>query len=304
MSPALEARNLSKTYRRWWSRKGVHALVDVDLTVERGSIFGLLGPNGAGKTSLIKIALTIAHPTRGEVKLLGQGTGDRSVFKRVGYLPESPRFPAHLTASNVLRLYGSMSGRDMQYIRRKSPEWLERVGLSGWERVRVSKFSKGMVERLAFAQAVIHDPDLIFLDEPTDGLDPLGRMEMRKICRELADAGKTIFINSHILAEIETVCDRVALMKSGRIVDVGTVEEFTSGGESYEVTVATGDDLEGWLRSQALDFSTTDGRLHIALPDRNSANQFIDTLRARDIEIESVTPRRKSLESVFLERVC
>lgn len=131
MSPALEVRNLSKTYRRWWSRKGVHALVDVDLTVERGSIFGLLGPNGAGKTSLIKIALTIAHPTRGEVVLLGQKNHDRSIFKRVGYLPENPRFPTHLTARNVLRLYGSMSGRDMKYIRQKSPEWLERVACPG-----------------------------------------------------------------------------------------------------------------------------------------------------------------------------
>jgi ABC-2 type transport system ATP-binding protein len=304
MSPALEVRNLSKTYCRWWSRKGVHALVDVDLTVERGSIFGLLGPNGAGKTSLIKIALTIAHPTRGEVVLLGQENHDRSIFKRVGYLPENPRFPTHLTARNVLRLYGSMSGRDMKYIRQKSPEWLERVGLSGWERVRVAKFSRGMVERLAFAQAVIHDPDLIFLDEPTDGLDPIGRMEMRKICRELADAGKTIFINSHILAEIETVCDRVALMKEGRILDVGSVADFTSGGETYEVTVATEDDLSRWFESQELRFSSHNGQLQVVLPDRNSANQLIDTLRTRGVEIESVTPRRKSLESVFLERVC
>ncbi len=177
-------------------------------------------------------------------------------------------------------------------------------GLSGWERVRVAKFSKGMVERLAFAQAVIHDPDLIFLDEPTDGLDPIGRMEMRKICRELADAGKTIFINSHILAEIETVCDRVALMKEGRILDVGSVADFTSGGETYEVTVATEDDLSRWFESQELRFSSHNGQLQVVLPDRNSANQLIDTLRTRGVEIESGTPRRKSLESVFLERVC
>jgi len=131
VSPAIEVRNLSKTCRRWWSRKGVHALADVDLEVERGSIFALLGPNGAGKTTLIKIAMTIAHPSQGEVVLLGRGTHDRSVFMRVGYLPENPRFPAHLTARNVLRLYGSMSGRDMNYIREKGPEWLERVGLSG-----------------------------------------------------------------------------------------------------------------------------------------------------------------------------
>ncbi len=161
-----------------------------------------------------------------------------------------------------------------------------------------------MVERLAFAQAVIHDPDLIFLDEPTDGLDPLGRMEMRKICRELAAAGKTIFINSHILAEIKTVCDRVALMKEGRIIDVGTVADFTSGGEMYEVSVATDDDLGTWFESQELSFSSDNGQFRVLVQDRNSANQSIDALRTRGVEIESVSPRRKSLESVFLERVC
>ncbi len=301
--PALEVASLSKTYRRWWSRKGVRALDDVNLTIGRGSIFGLLGPNGAGKTTLIKIALTIARPTSGRVRLLGEDTRNRSVFRRVGYLPENPRFPTHLSANNVLRLYGSMSGRDMAYIREKGPEWLERVGLSGWERTKVANFSKGMVERLAFAQAVIHDPDLIFLDEPTDGLDPVGRMEIRKICRELADQGKTVFINSHILAEIETVCDRVALMKQGRIIDVGTVSEFTSGGETYEVTVAADDGLTGWFQTQDLEYTSNNGRLHVTLADRGSANQLIDALRGRGVEIDSVQPRRKTLESVFLERV-
>ena len=303
MSPALEVTGLSKTYRRWWARKKVKALVDVDLSVEQGSIFGLLGPNGAGKTSLIKIALTIAHPDRGTVRLLGQSTKDRSIFRRVGYLPESPRFPAHLTARNVLRLYGSMSGRDPDFVRREGQIWLERVGLAGWEKTPVSKFSKGMVERLAFAQAVVHDPDLIFLDEPTDGLDPVGRMDMRRICRELADAGKTIFINSHILAEIETVCDSVALMKAGEIVDVGTVDQFTSGGESYEVSIPTHEPLLEWLSGLGFVPTLNDGQIRVVVPDRNSANQLIDTLRNRGVEIDSVTPHRRTLEQVFLERV-
>ena len=146
MSPAFEVRGLSKTYQHWWSSKVVRALVDVDLGVEPGSIFGLLGPNGAGKTSLIKIALTIAHSDSGDVRLLGETIKNRSVFRRIGYLPESPKFPGHLTARNVLRLYGSMCGRDAQYIRREGAIWLERVGLKGWEKTRVSKFSKGMVE--------------------------------------------------------------------------------------------------------------------------------------------------------------
>ena len=303
MFPALEFHSISKTYRSWWSRRSVRALIDVDLTVEPGSVFGLLGPNGAGKTSLVKIALTIARPNKGEVRLLGETTRDRSIFKRVGYLPESPRFPAHLTANNVLRLYGNMSGRDTAYIREHGAEWLERVGLKGWERIKVSKFSKGMVERLAFAQAVIHDPDLIFLDEPTDGLDPVGRADMRKICRELARAGKTVFINSHILAEIETVCDRVALMKEGRIIDEGTVDYFISGDDSYDVAIRDGNGLAAWLDEKGLDYLVDDDIVKVQVRDRSSANSLIDALRSRGVEIESVMPRRKTLESVFLERM-
>ena len=303
MSPAFEVQGLSKTYRRWWARKVVKALVDVDLSVKQGSIFGLLGPNGAGKTSLIKIALTIAHPDRGTVRLLGETTKGRSIFRRVGYLPESPKFPAHLTARNVLRLYGCMSGRDPDFVRREGQIWLERVGLAGWEKTPVSKFSKGMVERLAFAQAVVHEPDLIFLDEPTDGLDPVGRMDIRKICRELADAGKTIFINSHILAEIETVCDTVALMKAGEIVDVGTVGKFTSGGESYEVSIPADEPLFDWLSGIGFVPTLDDGQIRVVVADRNSANQLIDTLRTRGVEIDSLIPHRRTLEQVFMERL-
>src|SRR6185295_11703608 len=156
---------------------------------------------------------------------LGESNRNRTVMKRVGYLPENPRFPTHLTAWQVLRLYGSLSGAHPKRIRENASMWLERLDLTKWRNVRVSKFSKGMNERLAFAQALVHDPDFIFLDEPTDGLDPIGRKEVRSICRELADAGKTIFINSHILAEIELICDRVALMKSGRIIEQGTIAE-------------------------------------------------------------------------------
>ena len=182
--------------------------------------------------------------------------------------------------------------------------WLERVGLKGWEKTRVSKFSKGMVERLAFAQAVIHDPDLIFLDEPTDGLDPVGRMDIRQVCRELAARGKTVFINSHILAEIETICDSVALMREGRIIEVGTVAQFTSGGESYEISVPSNDPLMLWFNDRGLNPTVDDGRIRVVLPDRSSANQLIDTLRTRGVEIDSVKPHRKTLEQVFLERVC
>src|SRR5437870_6546991 len=243
MSPAFEAISLTKTFRKWWSRRRVHALQNVDLRVEPGAIFGLLGPNGAGKTTLVKIALTIAHANGGEVRLLGESIRNRSVLRRVGYLPENPRFPAHLTAWQVLRLYGSLSGADMKRVNENAWKWLERLDLAQWRDVRVSSFSKGMNERLALAQALVHDPQLIFLDEPTDGLDPVGRREVRAICRELANDGKTIFVNSHILAEIELICDRIALMKAGEIIEQGTVAEMTSTHGGYEVVVAAANGL-------------------------------------------------------------
>src|ERR1041385_6780547 len=253
MFPAFEAIRLTKTFRRWWSRREVCALQNVNLSVEAGSIFGLLGPNGAGKTTLVKIALTITHADTGEVRLLGGSIGNRSVLRRVGYLPENPRFPAHLTAWQVLRLYGSLSGADMKRVHKNGSNWLARPDLAQWRGGRGSKFSKGMNERLALAQALVHDPDLIFLDEPTDGLDPVGRREVRVICRELAEDGKTIFINSHILAEIELICDRIALMKSGEIIEQGTVAELTAAQNGYELVVPADEELRRWLSEKALE---------------------------------------------------
>ena len=303
MASAFEVRSLSKTFRHWWSRREVRALQNLTFAVEPGSIFGLLGPNGAGKTTLVKIALTIAHPDRGEVRLLGESIQDRSVLRRIGYLPENPRFPNHLTAWQVLRFYGSLSGVDMKRVNANAAKWLERLDLMQWRDVRVSGFSKGMNERLALAQALIHDPELIFLDEPTDGLDPVGRKEVRAICRELAGQGKTIFINSHILAEIELICDRIALMKSGEIIEQGTIAELTSSQSGYELVVGVSDELRNWLEEKTLAFTAVDGHLRIHAPDRASANSLIDALRAKNIEVEGLAPKRRTLESVFIEKV-
>src|SRR5215831_5253152 len=303
MPYAFEAVGLTKTFRRWWSRREVRALRDVTLCVQPGTVFGLLGPNGAGKTTLVKTALTITHLDGGEVKLLGRSIDNRSVLRRVGYLPENPRFPVHLTAMQVLRLYGNLSGVDKQRLSENAAKWLERLELTQWCDTRVSKFSKGMNERLAFAQALINDPDLIFLDEPTDGLDPLGRKEVRTVCRELADAGKTVFINSHILSEIELICDRIALMKSGELVEQGTIAELTSSRGGYELVVPVAEGLSDWLREQTLSFASVNGHFHVQVPDRASANTLIDALRQRNIQIESLTAKRKSLESVFIERL-
>ena len=281
----------------------MHALRNVSFAIQPGTIFGLLGPNGAGKTTLVKIALTIAYPDEGEIRVFGESVRNRSVLRRVGYLPENPRFPAHLTAGQVLRLYGSLSGADIQRVDANAAKWLDRLELGGWRDVRVSKFSKGMNERLALAQALVHDPEFIFLDEPTDGLDPLGRREVRAICRELSAQGKTIFVNSHILAEIELICDRIALMKSGEIIEQGTIAELTSHQSGYKLVVGVSDEVRNWLHEKMLPFTAVDGHLHIDVPDRTSANSLIDALRAKSIEVESLIPKRRTLESVFIEKV-
>ena len=303
MIAAFEAGSVSKTFRRWWSKHAARALHEVSLSVEQGMIFGLLGPNGAGKTTLVKVALTIAYPDSGEVRILGEPVRNRSILRRTGYLPENPRFPAHLTARQILRLYGSLSGADTASVRRNADMWLERLDLGQWADTRVSKFSKGMIERLAFAQALVHEPDLIFLDEPTDGLDPLGRMEVRSVCRELSAAGKTVFINSHILAEIELICNRIALMKGGRIIESGTVAELTSGASGYQLVVPVADGLGHWLREKSLTFAAVDGHLHVEIGDRAAANTVIDALRANNFEIEALRVKKRTLEAVFIERI-
>jgi ABC-2 type transport system ATP-binding protein len=303
MTSAFEVESVSKTFRRWWSKREIHALENVSFRVERGVIFGLLGQNGAGKTTLVKIALTIARPDSGEVRLLGESIRDRAILSRVGYLPENPRFPTHLTAWQVLQLYGSLSGARADRVKDSASRWLERLDLLKWRDTRVSKFSKGMNERLALAQALVHDPDFIFLDEPTDGLDPIGRREVRTICRELANAGKTIFINSHILAEIELICDRIALMKAGQIIEQGTVAEITASRGHYELVIPAVDGMLEWLREKTVAFTAVNGHLHFELEDRLAANAMIDALRSRNIEIESLTVKRRTLETVFIDRV-
>jgi ABC-2 type transport system ATP-binding protein len=303
MPPVFEVESISKTFRHWWSKREVRALQDVTFAVQRGSIFGLLGQNGAGKTTLVKIALTIAHPDSGKIRLLGEPVEKRAVLAKVGYLPENPRFPSHLTAWQVLQLYGNMSGADVNKVRDNASKWLDRLDLLKWKDTRVSKFSKGMNERLAFAQALVHDPELIFLDEPTDGLDPIGRREVRTICREMADAGKTIFINSHILAEIELICDRIALMKSGQIIEQGTLADMTSSRGGYELMIPASDAVSAWLQEKTLTFTAVNGHYHLEAADRAAANAMIDALRSRNVEIESLTVKRRSLETVFIDKI-
>jgi ABC-2 type transport system ATP-binding protein len=324
--PAIETRDLCKTYvEGLLRRKRQQALKGVSLRVERGEIFGLLGGNGAGKTTFIKTLLGIVRKSGGEAALLGFPAGDRRGRKLVGYLPENLRMPRHLTGFTALEYYGNLSNVPTSVVRHRRGPLLEKVGLADRARDPVRTYSKGMLQRLGLAQAMLHDPELFILDEPTDGLDPLARSQVRSYLTELKGQGKTIFLNSHILQEVELVCDRVAILDKGVLRRVAHVAELTSdrgglasvGGnghpraqEELELHLdLTGPEpairqtLGNLPISSWQPFSPTDFRIITRMPNQVSVDSLIDRLRAAGVSIVGLTRRRVSLEDAYLEIV-
>ena len=306
---AIEVQSLSKRYASAFSKKAVQALDAVDLQVTPGETFGLLGPNGAGKTTLIKILLDIVRPTRGEAALFNIPVQKPHARKRIGYLPENHRFPDFLTAGQVLDLYGQMARVPESERRQRIPPLLETVRMTPWEDVKIKKFSKGMMQRLGLAQALITDADLILLDEPTDGVDPVGRREIRDLLVELRDRGKTIFLNSHLLSEVEQVCTRVAILNQGRLVREGSIEALTASEPVYEVlSTPISDGLLAALEAaiDLLDETPQDPdlrRYQIKAADRRDLNAVLDRLRSEAVLFEAVHPVRQSLEDYFIDVV-
>jgi ABC-2 type transport system ATP-binding protein len=228
---AVETFDLTKHY----SGGKIKALQDCTIKVETGKIFSLLGPNGAGKTTLLKILISIIHPTRGNANILGQPIQNYSIHSKIGYLAENHRFPEFLTANQVLFYYGKMSGISNSVLRERIPTLLAMVKLQKWGTTKIRKYSKGMMQRLGLAHALINDPELIFLDEPTDGIDPVGRKEIRDILKGLQAQGKTIFLNSHLLSEVERVSDEVAILKDGQLLQQGSVDDFISVKQQFNL---------------------------------------------------------------------
>jgi ABC-2 type transport system ATP-binding protein len=294
---AVDLIGVHKTY----SRK-IQALRGVNVQVGRGEIFGLLGPNGAGKTTLVKIMMTVVRPDRASGTMLGRPLGNRKKLAVVGYLPESHRFPPYLTGRTLLDYYAALARVPADVRRKRSGELLERTGMAAWATTRISKYSKGMMQRLGLAQALMNDPELLILDEPTDGVDPMGRRDIRELLLELKRRGKTIFINSHLLSELEMVCDRVSILVNGLVARQGTLRELTEQSIEYRIR-AEGDlpdlrDPVGKLGGQIID-----GVIVLRGHDTAKVNACIDLLRARGVLIRSVEPKRFSLEDVFVEAV-
>jgi ABC-2 type transport system ATP-binding protein len=301
MAIPIEALGLSKVYASRLGSRRITALDGIDLRVEEGQVFGLLGPNGAGKTTTVKILLGLTRPTTGRASLLGLPASDPESRRRVGYLPEGHRFPGYLTARQTLSIFGRMSGLDSGLIRKRSPELLERVRLSEWMDVRVKKFSKGMTQRLGLAAALIHDPQVLLLDEPTDGVDPVGRREIRDMLQEEARRGKAILLNSHLLSEIERTCDRVAVLRGGKVAAEGRIEDLTATGFRYKL-VATGVDesLVAAFRETGASVERVNGHFDLTAKDLDHVNALVDRLRAAGGKLQELSPVRSSLEDVFV----
>jgi ABC-2 type transport system ATP-binding protein len=301
-APAIETQDLHKKYVTL-RRKEIPALNGVSLSVERGSVFGLLGPNGAGKTTLVKILLGLADATNGSARLLGTDPGNTKVRRRIGYLPEQMRLPDYIKGPAFLRYMGRLNGVPSSILKTRIPQLLEQVGLGGVKKP-AKAYSKGMLQRLGLAQALLNDPELLILDEPTDGLDPLGRKQVRDLLLALKAAGKTIFLNSHMLSEVEQVCDRVVILHQGLVARAATPAEFTRGTGEYLVRVATVNDAVRAAASAVASAGTWhESTLRFAPRDRAELNMLVDKLRAVPAEIESIEPVKNSLEQFFLKVV-
>ncbi len=314
---AVEVADLHKKYSLGLlSRRTFHALRGIDLEVQQGEVFGLLGPNGAGKTTLIKVLLGIVRGSSGYAAVMGQPAGSRAARRLIGYLPENMRFPAHHTAISALQLYGRLSSVPEHAIAMRSIELLKMVGLAGREKELVRRYSKGMRQRLALAQALLHEPELLVMDEPTDGLDPVGRAEMRALIVNLKEQGKTVFLNSHILQEVELVCDRVAILADGIIRGTGTPAELTEQFHAGDTDVVRlelagdADQIQGCIRALnrvaiLANFQSNalpNGRWQLTLSDhcQEDIDRIIDAMRTANISIHKLERTGRSLEEVFL----
>jgi len=313
MTPSDFVIDVADVVKRYAGRQGgVEALKGVSLQVPRGEIFGLLGPNGAGKSTLVKILTTIIRPSRCEGTLLGEPVGSKAVLKKVGYLPEHVRFPDYLTGRQVIEYAGGLAGVDSGVLKSRSEKLLELVGMSQSGRSgagagrTMGTYSKGMKQRVGIAQALVNDPDLVFLDEPTDGVDPEGRHDIRELILAMKAEGKTVFINSHLLGELEQVADSVAILSQGEVIRQGSVEELTQQGRQF--VIRTEGPVPPWFRekvpdSLSVDFEVKGNRVTVNTESAEGAQGVIDALRAEGVVIKEMKEGRMSLEELFLTTV-
>src|SRR5271170_371813 len=301
--PAIEILGLEKTYSvGFWRKRPKRALLPLHLTVQDGEIFGFLGPNGAGKTTTLKMLMGLVFPTAGTARILGHEWTDAEVTAQIGFLPERPYFYDYLTAHELLDYYGQLSGVPGKDRKRRIDEVLERVGLTDVKGVQLRKFSKGMLQRAGIAQAILHNPKLVFFDEPMSGLDPLGRREVRDLMEQLKQEGKTVFFSTHILSDAEALCDRVAIIHKGELRGVGAVADLTATVQGKVEVVWQGTQVPASIKALGAECHVTGDTVRAVIPE-NQQDAAIDALRRERIRLIAITPLRTSLEAYFVEKL-
>ena len=304
---AIRTRELSKDYTvGFWRPRPYRALDRLSIEVHGGDIFGFLGPNGAGKTTTLKLLMQLVFPTSGEAEILGRPAGDVSVRRRIGYLPENPYFLDHLTAEELLDYYGQLFGLSSSDRRRRIGATLDRLGIGAERRMHLRKFSKGMLQRVGLAQALLNDPEVLFLDEPMSGLDPLGRRDVRALILELRDQGRTVFFSSHILSDAEALCSRVAILAKGRLAASGAMAELGEFAVLGWELVASGVPAETLdrVRPRVRRVTVITGdRYAFELPAEAQPERLLAELIAAGASLVSLNPLRETLEDLFVRRV-
>ncbi len=300
---AIEILGLEKTYSvGFWRKQPKVALKPLHLTVEEGEIFGFLGANGAGKTTTLKMLMGLVFPTGGDARILGMDIHDPAIKAQIGFLPEQPYFYDYLTAQELLEYYGRLSGIADKYLAKRVENVLARVGLPEVAGVQLRKFSKGMLQRVGIAQAILHEPKVVFFDEPMSGLDPMGRREVRDLIQQLKREGKTVFFSTHILSDAEALCDRVAVIHLGELRAVGAVAELTSGVHGKIEIVWEGSVIPAALKGLGAEAVITGDTARAVLPEE-SQDLAIDALRRERLRLVSIVPVRTTLEQYFVEKL-
>ena len=305
-STVIQTINLTKDYEVGsFSRRKLRALDHLELEVEEGETFGLIGPNGAGKTTTLKLLMGLVFPTEGEAKILGKPIGDRDAKSEIGYLPEQPYFYDYLTGRELLNYFGQLFGLSRTERRTRVEELLDKVGMTASGDVALRKYSKGMTQRLGIAQALINRPKVVFFDEPMSGLDPLGRREMTLLIRELRDSGVTVFFCSHILPDVEQLCDRVAILNEGKLVEIGRLTEILDVSiQAIEVEAENlSEALEAELLGEAIEIKKSGTHVRIVFARREDFDAALRPLTGGGARLLSVTPVKQSLEEYFVAEI-
>ncbi len=302
----IEIENLTKDFQvGFWRKRPVRALDALTLEVRQGEVFGFLGPNGAGKTTTLKILMSLLRPTSGEARILGEPVGSVAMRKRIGYLPENPYFYDYLTAGEFLSYTGRLFGIRQPELERKVAALLDQVGLADARKLQLRRFSKGMIQRIGLAQAIMNEPEVVFLDEPMSGLDPLGRHEARQVISSLKTRGATVFFSSHILPDVEALCDRVAIMNKGRLLEEGALEEILKVRiEGHEVILThMGQESAVGLEELCDEVTPIGDRIHLRAGTPRQLEAVLSYSLSRGAELISVNPVRPSLEEYFFKEV-